>query len=154
MAIAGSCLCGGVRFSIERAVGPVEYCHCNRCRKVSGSSASLSIGVRRCDYRFISGHELVQRYAAPILYAPPAYETWFCTRCGCSVPPPKPDFDCELLEIPAGLFDDDPGIEPDKHIFVELSPAWDPISDHLPRYTRRELHKLRTGEDLPPDSDS
>jgi hypothetical protein len=149
MAIRGSCLCGGVRFEIDRAVGPVEYCHCNRCRKVSGSSAMLSIGVRCSDYRFLSGHELLRSYTAPILNAPPAYHILFCTHCGCCVPPPHPAGD--MLEIPAGLFDDDPGIKPDKHIFVELLPAWDHITDNLPRYTLRELHKLRTGDELPPD---
>lgn len=35
--IRGSCLCGGVRFGIERAVGPFELSHGTRCRKVSGS---------------------------------------------------------------------------------------------------------------------
>jgi hypothetical protein len=35
--IKGSCLCGGVRFELDRAAGPFEICHCNRCRKVSGS---------------------------------------------------------------------------------------------------------------------
>ena len=62
MAIRGSCLCGGVTFEIDRAVGPAEYCHCNRCRKVSGSNAILGIGVRTEDYRFLSGRELVKTY--------------------------------------------------------------------------------------------
>jgi len=149
MTIRGSCLCGGVRFSIERAVGPVEYCHCNRCRKVSGGSAMLSIGVRREDSRHLAGRELIRSYSAPILYGPPAYQVLFCERCGCCVPPAEPDG--EVLEIAAGLFDDDPGVSPDKHIFVEQVPAWDPIRDALPRYTLPELHKLRTGEELPAD---
>jgi hypothetical protein len=34
----GSCLCGGVRFEVDRAVGPFELCHCSRCRKASGSA--------------------------------------------------------------------------------------------------------------------
>jgi hypothetical protein len=73
MAIRGSCLCGGVTFEIDKAVGPVEFCHCNRCRKVSGSAALLMISVSTADYRFPTGRELVRTYAAPILYNPPAY---------------------------------------------------------------------------------
>jgi hypothetical protein len=72
MAIRGSCLCGGVTFEIDKAVGPVEFCHCNRCRKVSGSAALLMIGVNTADYRFLTGSEFVKTYAAPILYSPPA----------------------------------------------------------------------------------
>jgi hypothetical protein len=42
--IRGSCLCGGVTFEIERAVGPFELCHCSRCRKngFNGMDRSLS----------------------------------------------------------------------------------------------------------------
>ena len=54
MAIRGSCLCGGVTFEIEKAVGPMEFCHCNRCRKLSGSNAILGIGVNTGDYRFLT----------------------------------------------------------------------------------------------------
>ena len=47
--IQGGCLCGGVRFEIDRAVGPFELCHCRRCRKASGSAFMAGIGVRRAD---------------------------------------------------------------------------------------------------------
>ena len=82
MAISGSCLCGGVRFEIEKAVGPVEICHCNRCRKTTGSASLPAIGVMTEDYRFLAGHELVKTYEAPILYEPPAYQSMFCSNCG------------------------------------------------------------------------
>jgi len=127
----------------------MEFCHCNRCRKVSGSAALLMIGVNTADYRFLSGRALVRTYAAPILYRPPAYHSTFCSTCGCPVPHPDPEG--EWLEIPAGLFDADPGVKPDKHIFVELRPAWDESRDGLPQYTGKELYKLRTGKELPPD---
>ena len=139
MAIRGSCLCGGVTFEIDKAVGPVEFCHCNRCRKLSGSNAMLAIGVNTEAYRFLTGSELVKTYAAPILYSTPAYHSTFCSNCGCPVPTPNPEGD--WFEIAAGLFDDDPGIRPDKHIFVELTPAWDEICDGLPQYTKEELYQ-------------
>ncbi|MEW6270881.1 MAG: GFA family protein [Thermodesulfobacteriota bacterium] len=149
MAIRGSCLCGGVTFEIDRAAGPFEICHCNRCRKVSGGAALATIGVRTESYRFLAGRELVRSFAAPILYGPPAYRSLFCARCGSPVPEPEPEGD--TLEIPAGLLDDDPQIKPDKHIFVELAAPWDDLRDDLPRLTVRELVRLRTGEELPED---
>lgn len=147
MAIRGSCLCGGVTFEIDRAVGPTEFCHCNRCRKLSGSNALLTIRVQTKDYRLLTGRELIRSYTAPLLYRPPPYRASFCSVCGSPVPDPTPEE--ESLEIPAGALDDDPGIRPDKHIFVELMPAWDQLRDGLPAYTRAELYKLRTGNDLP-----
>jgi hypothetical protein len=150
MPIRGSCLCGAVTFEIDKATGPVELCHCNRCRKVSGSSALASIGVRTDDYRFLTGREFVRTYDAPILYEAPAYRSMFCSVCGCPVPPPDVE-PGHHFEIAAGLFDEDPGVTADRHIFVELTPAWDDTRDNHPRLTFRELHRLRTGGDLPPD---
>jgi len=149
MAIRGSCLCGGITFEIDRAIGPAEFCHCNRCRKVSGSTALLTIRVKTEDYRLLSGRELVRSYAAPVLYQPPPYQSTFCSNCGSPVPEASPKG--EYIEIPAGVFDDDPGIRPDKHIFIEFMPHWDVLSDDLPAYTRAEIYRLRTGYDQPKD---
>lgn len=149
MAIRGSCLCGGITFEIDRASGPVEYCHCNRCRKVSGSSSLLTVVVATKDYRFLTGRELVKTYAAPILYAPPAYQSYFCSTCGSQVPPPSPEG--EFFEIAAGLFDDDFGLRPDKHIFVDFMPPWDDLHQELPAYTMKQIYALRRDRELPED---
>jgi hypothetical protein len=149
MAIRGSCLCGGVSFEIDRAIGPAEFCHCTRCRKFSGSASLPMIRVATRDYRFLTGHELVKCYAAPILYGPPAYQAIFCGNCGSPVPPSEPEGDS--FEIPAGCFDDDPGVRPDKHIYVECLPPWDDLRAQLPVYTFAELYQLRTGAELPPE---
>ena len=139
--IRGPCLCGGVQFEIDRAAGPFELCHCSRCRKVSGSAFMAGIGVRTADFRFVCGEELIRRYEAPIVEAPPAYRVSFCGRCGSCVPDPSPG--AEWLEIAAGLLDDDPLIEPDKHIFVDCKSVWYTIGDALPQFTKSELIAYR-----------
>ncbi len=149
MAIQGSCLCGGFRFEIDEAAGPFELCHCNRCRKVSGSGTIAALGVQAEQYRVLAGTELRCTYEAPLLNQPPAYQTYFCRVCGSPLPPPDPE---GWFEIPAGLLDDDPGLQPDKHIFVELAPAWDKLDDSLPRFTVRELARAR-GMDMPDDAE-
>lgn len=149
MKIHGSCLCGEVRFEIDQVVGPFEICHCNRCRKRSGGQGMSTVGVMSVDYRMTSGKALVATHAAPVLYAQPAYHSLFCSNCGSPVPEPDPTED--KLEIPAGLLDNDPGIKPDKHIFVELLPAWDAITDELPQYDIRRLVKARQGRVLADD---
>ena len=46
--IKGSCLCGGVKFEIRGSKGPFELCHCNRCRKATGSAFAAGLrGARR-----------------------------------------------------------------------------------------------------------
>jgi hypothetical protein len=139
--IRGGCLCGGVRFEIDRAVGPFELCHCNRCRKVSGSAFLATVGVRRDEFRLSRGRELIRTYDAPLREAPPAYRVCFCGICGSCVP--DPDVDADWFEIPAGLLDDDPQLRPDKHIFVELKADWFQIADQLPQLDKEALRKHR-----------
>jgi hypothetical protein len=139
--IRGSCLCGGVKFTIERAVGPFELCHCPRCRKASGSAFAAGLGVRATDFRLVAGADLIRAYEAPVLERPPAYRVTFCSRCGSPVPDPPAA--AEWFEIPAGLLDGDPSLRPDKHIFVECRSAWFPIADELPQLTKPELIELR-----------
>ena len=115
----------------------------------SGSAALLTFRAKTEDYRLLSGRELVRSFAAPVLYKPPPYQSTFCSNCGSPVPEASPQG--EFIEIPAGVFDEDPGVRPDKHIFVEFMPPWDILSDGLPAYTRAAIYKLRTGHEVPKD---
>lgn len=141
--IRGSCLCGGVRFEIARAVGPFELCHCSRCRKASGSAFVAGLGVRVEDFRRLCGDALVRTWEAPVRERPPPYRVAFCSRCGSPVPDPPAG--ATWFEVPAGLLDDDPGLRPDRHIFVDYGSAWLPFADGVPRLTRDEIGELRRG---------
>ena len=142
--IRGSCLCGGVRFEMVRAVGPFELCHCRRCRKASGAAFVAGLGVRTEDFRLLAGGELIATYEAPILERPPAYRTSFCSRCGSPVPNPDPN--AEWFRVVAGVLDDDPVLRPDKHIFIELKAPWFEITDALPHYDIPRLYALRASQ--------
>lgn len=140
--IRGSCLCGGVRFELDRVTGPFELCHCSRCRKVSGSAFVAGLGAHPRDYRLLAGQDLIRRFALPVVEHPPPYRVAFCGRCGSTVPDPSPDGD--FFEIPAGLLDDDPGRPPDRHIFTHVKSEWFDIQDDLPQLDRNALIELRS----------
>ena len=135
--VRGSCLCGGVRFEIDSLSGPFELCHCSRCRKVSGSAYMAAVGVRRKNFRFLCGQDLICVYEAPLVESPPAYRVCFCRKCGSCVPDPHDT--SESVEVAAGMLDDDPLLRPDKHIFVEFKAAWDEIHDTLPQLDKPAL---------------
>ncbi len=143
--IRGSCLCGGVRFELSRAVGPLELCHCSRCRKVSGSAFIAGLGVRREDFRYVAGQDLVTTYDAPILKQPPAYRSCFCRRCGSPVPDPTAT--AAWFEVAAGLLDDDPGVVPERHIMTDRKSPWYSIDDSLAQLDEAALtvHRQRGG---------
>ena len=136
MAIRGSCLCGGVVFEVDELEATFEVCHCSRCRKMTGAASLPAALARKKHYRLLDGADLIQRFEAPLRRRPPAYVSTFCGRCGSVVPFAEKDSD--FLEIPAGLFDSDPGVMPDKHIFVEYRPSWDRQSG-LPEFTAEEI---------------
>jgi hypothetical protein len=146
--MTGSCLCGGVRFEVAAAVGPFELCHCGRCRKRSGSAFAAMVGVRASDFRFVAGRELVASYAAPLVEAPPPYRTAFCRRCGSPVPDPAPG--AEWFEIPAGLLDGDPGLRPERHIFVDRKAPWYEIAGALPQLDRAGIVAWRAARSPQP----
>lgn len=151
MTIKGSCLCGGVTFEVDELEGPFEICHCSRCRKVTGAGGAPGVYVKTSAFRLLTGKELIRTYEAPILYAPPAYSVTFCSVCGSLAPIASDDWD--HIEIPAGLFDDDLGMSPDKHIYAEYAPDWVSVDDGLPTFTREEIYKHRTGKDWPAETD-
>lgn len=140
--VRGSCLCGAIRFEVDRFEGPFEQCHCTRCRKASGSAFLAGLVAARADFRWVAGAELVQRYEAPLLHAPPSYVRSFCPRCG-GLAPHVPD-QAASIEIPAGLLDDDPGLRPDKHIFVEHKAPWHAPDRSLPALTSEQIRALRS----------
>lgn len=142
--IEGGCLCGAIRFEIDAFVGPFELCHCARCRKASGSAFVSGIGVKVADFSWISGREWIRLFEAPVIEWPPGYQTAFCIRCGS----PAPHFEegDEWFELAAGLLDGNPGIRPDRHIFVECGSSWYAIADELPRLTKKDVIRIRRAD--------
>jgi hypothetical protein len=60
----------------------------------------------------------------------PGYRRTFCTLCG----GPVPTVDKDTINIPAGTLNDDPGLRPQRHIFVDRKAPWFDIDGRLPRY--------------------
>jgi hypothetical protein len=139
--IRGSCLCGAVRFEIDRASGPFELCHCSRCRKASGSAYLAEFAVRSSEFRWVQGQAEITTIELPVRREPPGYQRPFCRYCGS--PTPTREVYGKWRGIPAGLLDDDPGIRPDRHIFVEHRAAWTPRGDGLPELDEAALRALR-----------
>ncbi len=123
--IKGSCLCGGVTFSISGEPGPIGQCHCSKCRKVSGTDGNAVMHATPENFFWDSGQELIERFH------PDPEKGWhsiFCRKCGS--PLPLEGKDANLYFIPAGLLDDDPGHRGYVgHIFVDSKAPWVEITD-------------------------
>ena len=130
MGVKGSCLCGEVRFEMTGPPLGVNHCHCSRCRKARGTANATNLFLRIDGFAYLSGTELLTEYkpkgAVRFTHA-------FCKVCGASMP--RIDRALGIAIIPMGAFDDDPGIRPQRHIFVSSKAAWDEIHDDLPQFT-------------------
>ena len=126
MTIKGSCLCGGIRFEID-AARSLTFCHCSNCRKLSGAAFASYVHVDPDKFRFVSGEELIQHFES----APGSFRN-FCRVCSSTVPGRATYL--TTISIPAGLFDDDPGVRPTLHVFVSSKVPWWEIADNLPQH--------------------
>lgn len=125
----GSCLCGGVVYEVEPPFRVFQYCHCRRCRKLSGSAHSANIHVPAGQFRWLTGEDLVGRYdLAEAKYLAPC----FCRRCGASLPWRAKGVDNVI--VPAGGLDEDPGDRPSQNIYWESRACWFVETHELPRH--------------------
>ena len=127
--LAGSCLCGGVRFELTMPFRRASHCHCSRCRKHSGAFGLTQGRVSREGFRLLQGEELVRVYRPDGGMAKA-----FCSVCGSSLFggtwPDGPEVSVRL-----GALDGEPGIRPQYRSFVDSAAPWDAIpEDGLPHY--------------------
>lgn len=87
--------------------------------------------------RFLTGVDLVNSYEAPLLVMPPNYRRDFCRVCGSPVPHPTQDPGVHIVW--AGSLDDEPGMSPREHVWVNCERPWEQGIDALPRLTEAEF---------------
>ena len=125
----GSCLCGSVRYEINNNLGIFQYCHCSRCRKITGSAHASNMIIDMSQFQWLSGESFVGRYAPEDTKY---FTSAFCTQCGSNLPwQPK---GVDSIIIPAGTLDEHPGIEPDKSIFCASRAEWYIPTNELPQH--------------------
>jgi len=125
--VRGSCLCGGIQFEADR-VPLLTNCHCSKCRKSRGAAFNTTASIPLSAFRFLRGEDLIQTYQS----APGGYSTAFCGVCGSSAPWVVGER--QLVFVPAGLLDDDPGVRPALHMFVGSKAPWWEITDNAPQF--------------------
>jgi hypothetical protein len=129
--LGGGCLCGAVRFELTAAPVWAHCCHCSRCRRASGTAFAANLFVPREALRFVRGEDRVRSHK---LADAEAFTHVFCETCGSALP--FPSLRRELVGVPMGSLDGDPGIAPRAHIFVDSGAPWFTITDGLPRHPR------------------
>ncbi len=122
--LTGSCLCGGVRFELANAPVGAGYCHCTRCQRRTGTSASAQARIDGNGFRLLQGHDLVKCWRHP----DGGFEKCFCRECGSHLFSRNPDDHAEM-SIRMSAFDQAPGVAPSWRTYVDYAASWEPIPD-------------------------
>ncbi|MGD9807707.1 MAG: GFA family protein [Deferribacterales bacterium] len=132
MKYSGSCLCGKVTFEVDGEFENFFFCHCEHCRKDTGSAHAANLFSSSAKLKWLSGEDAVKTFD----YKSSGHIKSFCTECGSAMP--NIQMNGALLVVPAGSLDVDINIKPDGHIFCANRANWD-----------NELEKVQKFDKLP-----
>ncbi|PCK07467.1 MAG: aldehyde-activating protein [Alteromonadaceae bacterium] len=140
-AFDGSCLCGQVSLRITPPLKLMQYCHCARCRKVTGSAHASNIYIDKSQLQWVSGEALVKRFEHPDAKY---YAAAFCSNCGSSLPWQVKQGD--TVVVPAGCLDGKLNIEPKQNIYWDSRACWFKDSGELPKFAELPPRKPKPAE--------
>jgi hypothetical protein len=127
---SGSCLCGAVRFEIEGEFERFYLCHCEHCRKDTGSAHAANLFSSTAAVKWISGDSNVRQFNLPAT----RHGKSFCCTCGSALP--NVQMNGALLVVPAGSLDSKVLLRPDAHIFTSSRASWDDALERIPTVDR------------------
>ncbi|MGI9479020.1 MAG: GFA family protein [Hyphomicrobiaceae bacterium] len=124
--IAGGCLCGAVRYKSEAEPVLQALCHCQTCRKNSGSAFSFNVAVPE-DSLVVEGDGL-QTYEDHSGASTQAFMRNFCGKCGSHIFSLGPAYG-PLAFIKAGTLGDASWVAPELHIWCAEKLPWTMIPE-------------------------
>lgn len=128
-AIAGSCLCGAVKFEITPPSLMFKYCHCSRCRKTTGTAHAANLFIPAVQFKWLSGESQLRHFDLP---GAKRFAVNFCQQCGTRMPHKVTG--TENMLIPAGVLDAVPDLQPDSSIFWGSKAGWFVETAALPKH--------------------
>jgi hypothetical protein len=120
-----SCLCGGINLSYSGVIGPANYCHCEDCRRVTGSAFNIGVRVERKNLKIRAASEL--RTFKYISGNGGEIQRCFCGTCGSPIltlHPAKPEF----AWVKAGIINNPEVVKPAYEIWTKDEVSWAAIT--------------------------
>ncbi len=137
MSVTGGCLCGAVRYTVERKPKEAGACHCQMCRKISGG-VYIAFRLSESEVTF-EGKDHIARYASS-----PWAERCFCKLCGGNL------FYHVLADGPfkgnhhigLGTLDDPSGVPMVSEIYIDQKPDSYAFTGDLHQMTQAEIEAM------------
>lgn len=122
--LSGHCYCGAIKFEISGDSDWVGHCHCESCRRASGSVMTTFAGFQHAQVVFTG--------AMPNRFTTDDRVTRsFCGQCGSPIAYESKDRPDEI-HLQLGLFDDLERTVPQDHSFLNEKVSWLKADEHLP----------------------
>jgi hypothetical protein len=125
---SGSCLCGAIRFEIDGAFERFFLCHCEYCRKDTGSAHAANLFSTSASLTWLAGEDETTFFNLPST----RHSRCFCSTCGSALPYATGKF----LIVPAGSLNSEISLRPEAHIFVASRAGWDEKLEDIPQVER------------------
>lgn len=121
---AGGCRCGAIRYETRGAPKWIAHCHCESCRKASGSGFATYVAFDSDNVDFTK--------SPPTIYeSSPGMKRSFCNQCGSPIYCSGGEFVGEL-HLFIGTFETPDVFEPQAHAFARERLHWAHLRDELP----------------------
>jgi len=124
----GSCLCGEITFEVIGDFEKFFLCHCEYCRKDTGSAHAANLFSSTAELLWLSGENKVKTYD----FESSGHIKSFCLNCGSALP--NIQMNGALLMVPAGSLDTDVQIIPDGHIYYSHKANWEKDLDKVTKF--------------------
>ena len=122
----GRCFCGNVQFELQGQPLWVAHCHCESCRRNTGSAVATFVGYKKEQLAYTRGKR--KFYASS-----PGVQRGFCADCGTPMTYEADRYSDEVHLYVSTL--DNPGAyQPQVHVFFAERVPWMDLEDDLPRY--------------------
>jgi hypothetical protein len=128
---SGGCLCGAVRYVCDGEPAMAGHCHCEDCRRSSGSGHSSHLAVPEASVALTGA---VATYVRPADSGNPVTRA-FCPTCGAPVYSSNPAMP-GLIFLRASSLDDLEVFQPQMHVFAGRAASWDARSPGIPVFER------------------
>lgn len=122
--LTGSCLCTAIQYQIAMSdqIEKMVFCHCQRCRKWSGSAFNSAVQINSDAFTILSGRDKLKKFSVN------GVNRFFCSECGSNLYTSR-DSMPNIYRLRAGTLDT--AIYPQQkiHIYTQSKANWDSICD-------------------------
>lgn len=136
----GRCLCGAVKFTVNKMNKEVDACHCGMCRRWGGGP----LMVVDCGSDIIfEGEENITVYDSSDWA-----ERGFCKKCGSHLFYRLKEVTDHQVQVPVGLFDEQDDYHFGMQVYIDQKPAYYDFANKTKEMTEAEVIEKYAPKDV------